>query len=136
MTSKPKTILVIEDDAETVQLLRLTFRRRGIKIVTWPNGEECLAAAQALQPDLILLDIMMPGMDGWEIYQRMQASPNLRLLPIIIISAKPEPIARLHGQNFDTVASYIRKPFSPRALVTLVEQCLGSPTKDCPATCP
>lgn len=130
MTNKPKTILVIEDDAETVQLLRLTFRRRGIKIITRPNGEECLAAAQALQPDLVILDIMMPGMDGWEIYQRMQASPLLRLLPIIVISAKPEAIARLQGQRFDTVASYIRKPFNPRALVTLVEQCLAIPAKE------
>lgn len=138
MEKQEKVVLVVEDDAEAVLLLRLMFRQHGIKIVAKPNGKESLAAASTLEPDLVLLDIMMPGMDGWEVYQQMKASPRLRRIPIIVVSARPEPIARMQGQIFDAVAGYVRKPFNPKSLVALVERNLASPpTSSKPATsCP
>lgn len=127
MENQEKVVLVVEDDAETILLLRLMFRQHGIKIVAKPNGEESLAAANTLKPDLVLLDIMMPGMDGWEIYQRMKASSKLQEIPIIVVTARPKSIARMHGQYFDAVDGYVAKPFDPRSLVALVESCLASP---------
>lgn len=121
-----KVVLVIEDDAEMVLLLRVMFRRQGIKIIPMYTGEESLAAMKALKPDLVLLDIALPGMDGWEIYQRMKASPSLREIPIIVVTIRSESVSRRNGHSFDGAAAYVRKPFDPRSMVALVRRCLDS----------
>ena len=119
-----KVVLVIEDDAEMILLLRVMFREQGVKLVPKLTGEESLAAMKALEPDLVLLDINLPGLDGWEIYQQMQASPELREIPIIVVTIRSESVCRRNGHSFDAAAGFVRKPFDPRSLVALVRDCL------------
>lgn len=138
MEQQEKVIFVIEDDAEMVLLLHLMFRQHRIKIINKLTGEESLAAMKTQKPDLVLLDIMMPGLDGWEIYQRMKNSTELREIPIIVVTAKPEWLARRDGQFFDRVVGYVVKPVKPLSLIGLVEHHLTAPptpvkpTANCP----
>jgi CheY-like chemotaxis protein len=119
-----KVVLVIEDDAETVVLLNLLLRRRHLQVVSMLPGEECVPEMEALQPDLVLLDIMMPGMDGWEVYQRMKASAVLQDTPIVVITVRSQETARMEGQTFDEIAGYVRKPFQPRTFLQMVDRLL------------
>lgn len=140
MNSSEKVVLVVEDDAETVVLLRLLLRRRRLKVVSMLPGDDCLAVMEQLKPDLVLLDIMMPGMDGWEIYQQMKASAILRETPIVVITVRSQETARMDGQTFDDVAGYIRKPFGPRSFLGLIDRLLDDKSDDlqvsspCPTT--
>ena len=124
-----KVVLVIEDDAETVMLLHLALDRQGIKMVAKFSGEEALATMTALKPDLVLLDILMPGMDGREVYRRMKASPRLARIPIIIVSALLESTARMQDHCLDEETEYIVKPFRVNVLVDKVKQHLVAPAR-------
>ena len=126
-----KVVLVIEDDAETVMLFHLALKQHGIKMVAKLSGEEGLAAMNAVRPDLVLLDIMMPGMDGWEVYQRMKASPRLAGIPVIVVTARVEAVAKMYGQCFDKAADYVVKPFGVRSLINKVQYHLTAQTKSC-----
>jgi DNA-binding response OmpR family regulator len=78
------------------------------------------------RPDLVLLDIMMPEMDGWEVYREMKASPDLQGIPVIVVTAKAQSIDKVLGLHIAKVDDYITKPFGPHELVQAVEKVLGS----------
>jgi two-component system, OmpR family, response regulator VicR len=80
-----------------------------------------------LIPDLVLLDIMMPDMDGWEVYQQMRADKATAQIPVIIISARSRPIDQAVGLYVANVADYINKPFHPQLLIDSIEKVLGKP---------
>ena len=126
MDRQNKVVMVVEDDDDMVSLLLLMFREYRFQLVPIATGAEGLEAMHVLQPDLVLLDIMMPGMDGWAVYKQMRLSPHLREIPVIILTARSEGEARALGQHFDDVVAYVDKPFTPRALINLVEQSLAS----------
>ena len=86
----PKTLLLVEDDPDLLEVLRLTFEHEGFKLVLARNGEEALDKAQRFAPDLIVLDVMMPGLDGIEVCRRLRAQPSFRKLPILMLTAKSE----------------------------------------------
>ncbi len=125
MNRTRKVVLVIEDDAETVVLLNLLLRRRHLRVVSMLPGEDCVAEMEELQPDLVLLDIMLPGMDGWEVYQRMKASAVLQDTPIVVMTVRSQEAARLEGQTFDEIAGFIRKPFRPRSFLQMIDRLVG-----------
>jgi DNA-binding response OmpR family regulator len=77
------------------------------------------------QPDIVLLDLMMPDMDGWEVYQQLKADDITRLIPVIVVTAKAQNIDKVLGLHIAKVDDYISKPFSPRELVDSVEKVLG-----------
>ena len=77
-------------------------------------------------PDLVLLDLMMPDMDGWEVYQQMKADEKTRNIPVIVVTAKAQNIDRVLGMHIAHVDDYITKPFSPQELLASVEKVLGS----------
>jgi DNA-binding response OmpR family regulator len=76
-------------------------------------------------PDLVLLDLMMPDMDGWDVYQQMKAEENTREIPVIVVTAKAQSIDKVLGLHIAKVDDYISKPFSPQELVESVEKVLG-----------
>jgi two-component system, sensor histidine kinase and response regulator len=103
------SILVVDDQPINVQLLKRKLEREGIRVFTATNGAEALAATAKEKPDLILLDVMMPDMDGIEVCQRLQAQEDTRSIPIIFITARTNKESKLEGLGVGAV-DYITKP--------------------------
>lgn len=122
---RTQRILCIEDDPEMIELIRLILERRGFLVEGADGGKAGLAAVQANPPDLVLLDLMMPDMDGWDVYQKMKADGATRHIPIIVVTASAQAIDREFGLQIAKVEDYIVKPFSPQDLLTSVERILG-----------
>jgi len=89
------------------------------------GGLEGLEKVQKRKPDLVLLDLMMPDMDGWEVYQRMKSDEELRDIPVIVVTAKAQSIDKVLGLHIAKVDDYITKPFGPQELLESVEKILG-----------
>jgi two-component system response regulator VicR len=126
MTEKStKMILCIEDEPEMIDLIRLILSRRGFEIRGANGGQEGLEIIRKEHPDLILLDLMMPEMDGWEVYQQMKADEATKDIPVIVVTAKAQSIDKVLGLHIAKVDDYIAKPFSPQELLASVDNVLG-----------
>jgi two-component system response regulator VicR len=122
-----KRVLCIEDHPEMIDLVRLILERRGYIVDGAVGGREGLEAIERRLPDLILLDLMMPDMDGWEVFRQVKAREGWKDLPIVVITAKAQEIDKVLGLQIAGVDDYITKPFAPRDLIRSVERFLGSP---------
>lgn len=120
-----KRILCIEDHPEMIELIRLILERRGFKVEGAVGGREGIEAMVQNPPDLVLLDLMMPDMDGWEVYRQIKAREPLKKIPVIVITAKAQGIDRVLGLHIAGVDDYITKPFGPKELIDSVEHVLG-----------
>lgn len=125
MAHTPRRVIYIEDEQEMVDLVRLILGRRGIEVTGVREGREGIKAVQSEQPDLILLDLMMPDMDGWEVYQQLRAGESTRHIPVIVITAKAQSIDKVLGLHIAKVDDYVSKPFSPKDLLDSVEKVLA-----------
>ncbi len=121
----PKRVLCIEDEAEMIDLIRLILGRRGFEVKGANGGLEGLEMIRKEKPDLILLDLMMPDMDGWEVYQQMKADEATRDIPVIVVTAKAQSIDKVLGLHIAKVDDYIAKPFSPQELLASIDNVLG-----------
>lgn len=119
-------ILVVDDEVYIVQILEFSLRRiEGYEVITATDGEEALAKVAAERPDLVVLDVMMPKMDGYETCKRMKENEQTRDIPVILLSAKGRAMDQNKG--FEAGADdYITKPFSPRKLVEKINSVLGT----------
>ena len=117
-----KRILCIEDEPEMIDLIRLILGRKGFDVHGAPGGVEGIKMVREMKPDLVLLDLMMPDMDGWEVYQQMKAEPTTREIPVIVVTAKAQNIDKVLGLHIAKVDDYIAKPFSPQELMESVER--------------
>ncbi|MCH8337399.1 MAG: response regulator [Chloroflexi bacterium] len=124
-SQKGKLVVCIEDEQEMIDLVQLILGRRGFKVEGANGGLEGLEKVQQQKPDLVLLDLMMPDMDGWEVYQRMKSDESLRDIPVIVITAKAQSIDKVLGLHIAKVDDYITKPFGPQELLESVEKILG-----------
>ena len=122
-------ILCIEDHPEMIELIRLILGRRGFDVVGAEGGQEGLKAIQENPPDLVLLDLMMPDMDGWEVYRQIKANDRLKEIPVIAVTAKAQGIDRVLGLHIAGMDDFITKPFGPKELVASVEHVLGAPAR-------
>jgi two-component system alkaline phosphatase synthesis response regulator PhoP len=118
-----KTILVVDDERDIIDLIRYNLEREGFKVESASDGDEAIKKANATKPDLILLDIMLPGKDGYEVIKFLNQSENTSRIPIIFLTAR--------GAEFDEVLGlelgaddYIVKPISPRKLVSRIRAVL------------
>ncbi len=125
MSEQRKKIVCIEDEPEMIDLVRLILGRRGFELIGAIGGREGLETVRRVKPDLVLLDLMMPDMDGWEIYQHMKADEELRDIPVIIVTAKAQSIDKVLGLHIAKVDDYITKPFGPQELIDSVNRVLG-----------
>ena len=118
-----KRILVVDDEIESVKLIGLMLQRRGYEIVAARSGAQALEKAQAEKPDLIILDVMMPDMDGYEVCRRLRANPGTATLPIIMFTAKTMIDDKVAG--FQAGADdYLTKPVHPEELASRIEAVL------------
>jgi DNA-binding response OmpR family regulator len=109
-----------------IDLIRLILGRRGFEVKGAAGGIEGLRMMRAEIPDLVLLDLMMPDMDGWEVYQQMKADEKTKGIPVIVVTAKAQSIDKVLGLHIAKVDDYIAKPFSPQDLMNSVEKVLRS----------
>lgn len=120
-----KKILCIEDEPEMIDLIRLILNRRGFEVSGAAGGLEGLKMMRESHPDLVLLDLMMPDLDGWEVYQQMKADESLRDIAVIVVTAKAQSIDKVLGLHIAKVDDYIAKPFSPQELLNSVDKVLA-----------
>ena len=125
MAESRKLIVCIEDEPEMIDLIRLILRRADYDFVGAVGGVEGLEAVRNHKPDLVLLDLMMPDVDGWEVYRQMKADDDLKAMPVIVITAKAQSIDRVLGLHIAKVDDYITKPFGPQELLDSVAAILG-----------
>ncbi|MBT7190562.1 MAG: response regulator, partial [Anaerolineae bacterium] len=116
MKDEVKNILCIEDEPEMIELVRLILGRHGFNVQGANGGKEGLEKVKKNPPSLILLDLMMPDVDGWEVYQQIKADEKTNHIPVIIVTAKAQNIDKVLGLHVAKVDDYISKPFSPQAL--------------------
>ena len=116
-------ILVVDDEPTIVRLMEFILARQGHDMIVAVNGEEALHKIRTQQPDLVLLDIMMPRIDGYEVAQQLRADPATAALPIIMLSAKAQEEDIRRGVEVG-VDEYVTKPFSPEHLVHVVSEYL------------
>jgi DNA-binding response OmpR family regulator len=117
-------ILVIDDEKDVLEVLRLVLSRSGYEVLASSSGMDGLAQAQADRPDLILLDIMMQRMDGWEVLRALKSDAETREIPVVILSARVEPKDKIRGLQEGAV-DYVTKPFAVREILEKVSLILN-----------
>lgn len=120
----PIRVVCVEDEPEMIDLVRLILSREGFEVIGASGGVKGLQAIEDLQPHLVLLDLMMPDMDGWEVYQRMKSNPSTSHIPVIVVTARAQSIDKVLGLHIAKVDDYITKPFGPNELLKSVERVL------------
>ena len=126
MASEANTVLIIEDDPRAVELVRLYLAHDGHRVLSAATGPEGLRQAREEQPDLIILDLMLPGLDGLEICRALRAESDV---PIVMVTARVEEEDRLAGLELGA-DDYVTKPFSPRELAARVKAVLRRSRRD------
>ena len=116
-------ILVVDDEQDMVELLAFNLRQRGYEVLTSANGLDALNKARRHLPDLILLDLMLDGIDGYSICEIIRSQPSTSNVPVIMITALAGQIARLNGMA-SGADDFITKPFSPLELMERIERLL------------
>jgi len=117
-------VLVVDDEVYILHILDFSLGAEGYEVITAADGEQALEKAISEKPDLIILDIMMPKMDGYETCEKIKKLPETKHIPVLLLTAKGRDIDRQRG--FDSGADdYITKPFSPNKLISRVQEILG-----------
>jgi len=119
-TASLKKVLVVDDEPDTLELVRLVLESGGFKTMLASSGKEALKMIETTKPDIVLLDIMMPDMDGWEIFRKIKAKHST--IPIAILTAKAQNIDRLLGLHVLKADDYITKPFGKNELIERVRK--------------
>jgi CheY-like chemotaxis protein len=115
-----KSVLIVEDQADIRELIRMTLELEEVNIEEADNGERGLQAARASHPDLVLLDVMMPGtLDGFAVCKQIKADPDTRRMKVVLLTARSQDSDRQEGDRAGADA-YLTKPFSPRQLLSVV----------------
>ena len=119
--AKPARILVVDDDPVILRLIEVNLDLEGFDVVTANRGEDAIVKAAKSKPDLILLDLMMPEMSGWELAERLQKQKASSGIPIVFLSARTQEDDRRRGEELG-VAGYVTKPFDPADLVATIRK--------------
>jgi two-component system alkaline phosphatase synthesis response regulator PhoP len=119
-TLAPKKILIVEDEADIAQLVKLYLEKEGFRTMIAPTGIEGLKLVKTDRPDMVVLDLMLPEMDGLEVCKRIRSVPDTAFLPVLMLTAKAEESDTIIGLELGA-DDYVTKPFSPKVLVTRVK---------------
>lgn len=112
----PQRILVVDDDRKIIRLVQSYLEQAGMVVLTAADGETALHVIQKERPDLVILDLMLPGQDGWAITRRLRADAHLADIPILMLTAKVEDEDKIHGLELGA-DDYLTKPFNPLEVV-------------------
>jgi phosphate regulon transcriptional regulator PhoB len=120
---KKATILVIDDEKDLIELVRYNLEKDGFDVIAATDGQSGLEVVKKHRPDLVVLDLMMPGMDGLQICKQLRSDPRMGRIPVIMLTAKATEADRIVGLELGA-DDYITKPFSPREVVARVKAVL------------
>lgn len=123
--NKNTKILYIEDDPDMIALVQAILHRQGYDVKGASSGPQALEMIKTEIPELILLDLMMPGMDGWDIYHQIKAQDSTKNIPIIVVTARAQAIDRVLGLHIAKVDDYVCKPFRPQELLDSITKVLN-----------
>jgi len=129
LSKESKRLAYIEDESEMIDLVRIILGRRGYIVLGANGGREGLELVRKELPDLVLLDLMMPDMDGWDVYHQIKSDELTRDIPVIVITAKAQNIDKVLGLRVAKVEDYIAKPFSPQELLDRIDIVLSKQSK-------
>jgi DNA-binding response OmpR family regulator len=118
-------VLIVEDEEDIRELLSYTLIRDGYQVATVASGEEALAVAEAKTPDLVLLDLMLPGVDGAEVLMRKQKDPAIMHIPVIAVTALSSPFDQIMWKRRTEIRDYLTKPFKRQELLDMVDRVLA-----------
>jgi DNA-binding response OmpR family regulator len=121
-----RRVLIVDDEPNIVLSLEFLLRQQGYEVRVARDGEEALAAAEDWRPDLMVLDVMLPGLDGFEVCRRLRERPENAGLKILLLTARGREVERIRGLE-EGADAYVRKPFSTRQLMITVAELLGRP---------
>ncbi len=125
----PKKILAVDDEPSIVRLVQVNLQRAGYEVVTAFDGKQALEKIESEKPDLVVLDVMMPYMDGFEVLQRLRKDPATRELPVIMLTAKAQDQDVFRGWT-SGVDCYLTKPFNPMELISFVKRIFSATPDD------
>ena len=126
-----RKILTCDDEKNIVRLIQVNLERQGYEVVTAYNGRECLEKVASEHPDLILLDLMMPEMTGFEVLDVLKADPATAKIPVIMLTARTQDQDVLKGWQ-SGVECYLTKPFNPIELITFIKRIFAIEERDVP----
>lgn len=129
MATDSKRILVVDDERHIVRLIQVNLEREGYQVLTSFDGKDGLQKAKTEHPDLVVLDVMMPFMDGFEVLKSMKADPATASIPVIMLTAKAQDADVFRGWS-SGVDCYLTKPFNPMELLTFVRRIFQSYEED------
>ncbi|MCT4621346.1 MAG: response regulator transcription factor [Marinisporobacter sp.] len=118
-----KTVLVVDDEQHIIELIQFNLESHGYEVITSENGEDAIAVAEEKMPDVIILDLMLPGIDGFEACKRIRSNEKTRKIPIIMLTAKGEEMDKVLGLELGA-DDYLTKPFSVRELIARIKAVL------------
>ena len=125
MSDHPRTVVCIEDEPAMIELVKLILKNKGYVVEGAMGGQEGLKLIAQLKPDVVLLDLMMPDINGWDVYQQMKANDEMKDIPVIVVTAKAQNIDKVLGLHIAKVQDYVTKPFSPAELLESIERVLA-----------
>ena len=128
----PPTVMVVDDDGDILVMTRLVLEGGGYHVLPATSGPEALRTLEQSRPDLILLDINMPGMDGWQVLRMLKVDDRTTSIPVAMFSIKMEVRDRLHGMQ-EGALDYITKPFSCEELLSRVRRIFETLERGVPA---
>lgn len=127
-----RTVMVVDDDSDILDMTRLVLEGGGYRVLPARGGQEALRTLEEAAPDLILLDINMPGMDGWQVLRMLKVDEKTTSIPVAMFSIKMEVRDKLHGMQ-EGAYDYIAKPFSCEELLSRVERIFATLGRGVPA---
>ncbi len=123
MAATTKTILVVDDEEDVLELVKYNLEKNGYRVTTASTGEEAINKARSILPNLVLLDLMLPGIDGLEVCKQLKSNPKTEHVPVIMLTAKGEESDVVVGLEVGA-DDYITKPFSPKVLIARIRRIL------------
>jgi DNA-binding response OmpR family regulator len=123
MVGAPKRVLVCDDDPVILRLLQVNLELEGYEVIAGRNGEEAVSLAAENSPDLVILDIMMPRLDGYQACEQIKSNDSTKDIPVVFLSAKAQQSDIDKGKEYG-VAAYLTKPFDPNELLSVVDRLL------------
>jgi len=116
-------VLVVDDERDILELVKYNLDKEGYQVTVVATGEDALAATRTKMPDIVILDLMLPGVDGLEVCRRLKADPKTRSIPIVMLTAKGDEADVVTGLELGA-SDYVTKPFSPRVLTARIKAVL------------
>ncbi|MHB8797011.1 MAG: response regulator [Thermoanaerobaculia bacterium] len=123
MSQQKRTILIVDDEEDVLDLLQLVFETSGFAVRRASTGKSAVSSAWEQPPDVVLLDVMMPEMDGWQVLRTLKGDERTRNVPVVMLSARAERRDKMIGLQ-EGAEGYIAKPFSPAEVVREVQSFL------------